>query len=796
MNDTTSARLQSPSRNLATRLLLLVVVATAPALITLIHLQFELREQRMGQARSTALRQAEQVNSSIGNVTEGARQLMLAVARMRQVRNMDPRCRENIASLQTDLPQYLFLTVTDANAQVVCTSATGEPIPDALRPIVQQALKEKAFTIGNYSVDSTGAQQFLPMALPFNTASDGPGGVVVAALSLEWLGKLLADQTYPTNSSIVVSDRNGVALAHFPAVAGDIGRSFRPEGMAIVNKTTSGTAILPSFDGQERLVGYVPATLEPKGIFVSAGFVLSDFASDIDRVAWRGYRLIALGAVLSLLLALFVGQRVVRAPAAVLLDAARRWGKGDLAARAALPAGSASEFARLSDAFNTMAETLQIQRAELQTLNDALEARVSERTRALLESNNRLQVEIAEREMSESSLRQAQKLQAVGQLAGGMAHDFNNLLTAILGSLELLRSRVGENPKHLVLIDAAAHAVERGSGLTSRLLAFSRKQPLLSIPVDVAAVIGGMTDLLESTLGPSVRIETRIAPDLWPAMLDPHQFETAILNLALNGRDAMPAGGRLTIAANNQVVPPHLSEQDLPAGDYVSVVVVDSGTGMTDEVISRAFEPFFTTRTLREGAGLGLAQVHGMVVQSGGRIRIASRMGDGTRVTMLLQRSLELPATREKDLDRMAALLPPGAILLVDDDDAVREVTAAMLTTNGFDVLTAHDGSSGLAMLEDEGDRVQLVIADYMMPGMTGREFIDVVRQMRPRLAVLLATGYADFTAMVAGGIPMTGGLPADQIVRKPFRSAELLAKIQMVWERQSMQEEAPKTVA
>jgi signal transduction histidine kinase/ActR/RegA family two-component response regulator len=497
----------------------------------------------------------------------------------------------------------------------------------------------------------------------------------------------------------------------------------------------------------------------------------------------RGYLLIALGAAVALLLALLVGHRALRMPAAVLLQAARRWSDGEWEVRAHMPAAAAAEFGALSRAFNDMAEIHQHQRGELQSLNEALELRVADRTRALLESNNRLQVEIAERELTEANLRQAQKLQALGQLAGGIAHEFNNLLTAVLGSVELLRKWLTEaDSRQLRQLESVAHCVERGSRLTSQLLAFSRKQSLLAVPLDVAEAIQGMQGLLATTLGPSVQIEVRTDPGLWPAMLDPNQFEAAILNLALNARDAMPDGGRLTITADNLAVTPARALPDWPEGDYVCLIVMDSGTGMSPEVISRAFEPFFTTKALGSGSGLGLSQVHGMVRQSGGTVSIDSRPGSGTKITILLPRTTLSPAPHAaSQLDRsMPALDRNQLILLVDDDEQVRGVTATMLAENGYGVVTAVDGQSALDVLEREGERVALVVADYAMPGMTGRQLLDAVRQRRPDVPLLLATGYADYPLLTADYLPI------DQIIRKPFRSNELLARIHMVHERRS----------
>ena len=544
----------------------------------------------------------------------------------------------------------------------------------------------------------------------------------------------------------------------------------------------SGTARIPSFEGPDRIVGYVPVAVDPLHLYVSAGFNADDLTEDIDAAARRGYVLIALGAAVSLLLALIAGQRFVQAPAAVLLRAARGWGSGDLSVRATMPAGSAQEFTSLGDAFNAMAGTLQQQRSELQSLNGALEIRVAERTQALLGSNNRLQVEITEREVTEAQLRQAQKLQAVGQLAEGIAHDFNNLLAAVLGSLELVRRAVPAGDACVQrLLDPAEAAVERGIRLTAKLIGFSRKQPLFSMPIDVAATIDGMAGLITSTLGPSVRVETQLPSGLWTVSVDPNQFESSILNLALNARDAMPVGGRLTIAASNMSIELGQSSQSLPNGDYVVLKVSDTGQGMSEETLARVFEPFFTTQPPGLAAGLGLSQVHGMARQSGGGVTISSGLGDGTQVSVLLPRAAAVPVPYLPAFT--AGPLPPakfqdGAILLVDDDEEVREVTAALLVDSGYDVVEAASGAEAIQMLGDSANRIRFVVADYAMPGMTGRELLDHVRRVRPDMPFLLITGFADWTGLT-GDV-----LPRDQIVRKPFRGVELIDRIQMVWER------------
>ncbi len=770
------------SSNLLTRLLVIVFVATVPAIAALVNFQRDLLTSRKEQAHSGALRQAELLNTSVGTIVEGTQQLMMAITHFDRVTRFDANCGVVLQGLQADIKGYDFLAITDPDGHLICSSRVQPPAEDALRGIAQSAISAGHFITGHYTAGTAGQPAYLSFGLPFALANGKGSGVVVAGLSLDWFRTFLASLKRPARTVFSVVDKDGTVLAREPDPGRYVGKPVLPEVRALMHQPAPGTATVPSFEGLQRIVGYVPVTVDPEGLYVSAGFIVDDLTADIDAAAWRGYATIALAAGLSLGLALIVGQRFVRAPTAELLRAARGWGSGDLTVRAKVPSGSAREFYSLGAAFNAMAETLQQQRSQLQSMNEALELRVAERTHELLESNNRLQVEITEREVTEGRLRQAQKLQAVGQLAGGLAHDFNNLLTAVLGSLELLRRRIPAGDDRLLrLLDTANAAVERGARLTSKLLGFSRRQPLLSVPIDVAAAIEGMAGLITSTLGGAVWLETKLSVGLWPVSVDPNQFEAAILNLALNARDAMPDGGRLTILASNRVVGPEHATVDLPPGEYVSVTVADSGRGMSEETLARVFEPFFTTQAPGMGSGLGLSQVHGMVRQSGGDVRIETRLGIGTRVTMLLPRSLAdpVPYVAAGPPPRAApAFAPDRTMLLVDDDDDVREVTAALLSDSGYTVLQAASGASALELLADASRRIRFVIADYAMPGMTGRELLNHVRQTRPDLPFLLITGYADFAALT------DDGLLADQIVRKPFRSGELIDRIQLVWER------------
>jgi len=436
--------------------------------------------------------------------------------------------------------------------------------------------------------------------------------------------------------------------------------------------------------------------------------------------------------------------------------------------------------------------------AALLRSNEVLEARVTERThelmertreltetaRALTEANAKLETEAEEREQVEEALRQAQKMEAVGQLTGGLAHDFNNLLQGISGSLELIRTRAaqgrtGELDRY---IETAMGSAQRAATLTQYMLAFSRRQTLDPKPTDLNRLAGGMEELLRRTVGPGIQIETSFAAEPWPTLCDPHQLESALLNLVLNARDAMPDGGHLlietvnTVLRNRRGAPREQPPQDAPPGDYVALSVADTGTGMAPEVSLRAFDPFFTTKPIGQGTGLGLSMLYGFIQQSGGHVRLHSELGHGTTVTIYLPRHAEAVEAdvEEGTATRSLVALGCGVVLLVEDEPNVRMAVSDVLTDLGYAVLEAESGRAGL-IIADSGVRIDLLLTDVGLPGgMNGRQLADAARQRRPDLKVLFITGYAD--AMAVGNGHMEQGM---QVMTKPFALETLAARVQ-----------------
>ena len=407
----------------------------------------------------------------------------------------------------------------------------------------------------------------------------------------------------------------------------------------------------------------------------------------------------------------------------------------------------------------------------LQRLNETLERRVADALAERMKEQQRLRI-------TEEALRQSQKMEAVGQLTGGIAHDFNNLLTGIMGSLELLHTRMNQGRLRDAdrYILAAQAASRRAASLIHRLLAFSRRQTLDPKPTDVNRLVVGMEELIRRTVGPQISLDVVTAGGLWSTLIDAPQLENALLNLCINARDAMPDGGRITIeTANKWLDERAASERDLPPGQYLSVCVTDTGAGMTPDVIAQAFDPFFTTKPMGQGTGLGLSMVYGFVRQSGGQVRIYSEVGHGTTMCLYLPRHFA------SEDDRLAAAPPPEetpsaageTVLVVDDEPTIRMLLADVLNGQGYTAIEAEEGAMALRILQSDA-RVDLLITDVGLPGgMNGRQLADAARVTRPDLKVLFITGYAENA--IIGNAQLAPGM---QLLTKPFVMEELAGRI------------------
>jgi signal transduction histidine kinase len=539
----------------------------------------------------------------------------------------------------------------------------------------------------------------------------------VAFLNLGYFEDFYRAVELSENGSILLHRRDGLVLARFPHNEAAIGQSYAglPPFKDVLAHGMAGTLLMDSpLDGNRRVLAIRALKMFPVAVNVSVG------ESQVLAL-WRRQ-----AAVFGLIAAVVATVTVV-----LLLTLS----------------GRSRERERL-----------------MQRLRGAKEAAEA--------ATARMAAEAEERERMEGALQQAQRSEAVGQLTRGVAHDFNNLLSIVMGNIDLLERSLPADEKTLGRLAIMRAAAMRGATLTSQLLAFSRRQPLLPRAADLNALVSGLGDLVQSAVGSRIKLQFRLQPDLCATLIDPAQIELVVLNLVINARDAMPHGGVLTIETNLVALPGPATVDGLPPGQWVALTVRDTGTGMEPEVVAKAFEPFFTTKPTGFGSGLGLSQVDGVAHQLGGAARIDSAPGQGTAVHVYLP-----PATTEAVRSPEPLVREPGdavsaaCVLVVDDDHAVRATTAALLAEMGYHVLEAGNGVQAMEVLEDE-QPIHVLLTDVVMPGMTGPELARWTRQRFPHMAVVFISGYSDPDALSG-----TGGLV--YLVRKPARPQDLVEKIE-----------------
>jgi signal transduction histidine kinase/DNA-binding response OmpR family regulator len=572
--------------------------------------------------------------------------------------------------------------------------------------------------------------------------------------------RIVAAAILKPDSSVFVRYTRDGAAATLPKSAHDMDTSIRFGQVSVIKPIRRGGELL----------GYV---------YLAAEF---PFAEQI----WRHLGVLSAVMASSLLFALLVSgwlQAAVTRPILALTEAANGViRKRDFSMRVAK--ATEDEVGILVDAFNAMLTEVGERSTALERSNQALQHEMQVRRdaeEALRQFNATLEERILERtadlERAHAQLRQSQKLEAIGQLTGGVAHDFNNVLQVIAGNLQLLQMSFSGNPDAQRRLETAAFAADRGAKLSSQLLAFARRQPLQPMSTHVGRILRGMDDLLRRALGESVHIETIVAGGLWTTLVDPHQLENVILNLAINARDAMKGDGRLTLELGNAMLDDSYAagEPDIVPGQYVLLAISDTGCGMAPDVLARAFEPFFTTKREGEGTGLGLSMAYGFVKQSNGHIRIYSEVGSGTTIKIYLPRSMQ----PEVDVSNSRAAPVTGGtetILVVEDDAVVQATVVDTLQGLGYRVLKASDGQGALTILQS-GIPVDLIFTDVVMPGPV--RSVDMARQAKqliPGIAILFTSGYTQ-NAIVHGGRLD----PGVELISKPYRREALARKIRQV---------------
>ena len=622
-----------------------------------------------------------------------------------------------LVRLQDDLDQVSTITVTDAEGRL---AASGRIYP--FNPAVSFAdrdyfkmLRDRPFALPAISSAYIGRQSKMPIFNLAGRTAAGPGGaftgVVAVSADVSYFQTFYKSIEPGIDHRVLLVRSDGAILVSEPTLPFD----RLPAGSQMLQdmetRASGAYALRSRLDGVDSLFAFRRVGAYP--VFVRFGI-----ARSAALAPWYATLLIyGLAAVLASLALLFVSSLAVR-----------------------------------------------------QTQCERMARRKWQETAAAL------QAEAAERERIEGQLRQSQKMEAVGRLTGGLAHDFNNLLTAVIGSLDLVRRRpAGMEPRNLQFIANALEGANRAAALTSRLLAFSRQQALEPVATDANALVDSMLTLLGSTLGERVEVETRLADDLWPTLVDPNQLESAIVNLAVNARDAMPGGGLIRIETANVEI--GADNPDVGAGAWVLVSVADTGSGMPPEVVAQIFEPFFTTKPIGKGTGLGLSQVYGFIKQSGGNVAVMSALDQGSTFKLYLPRAAAKAAPSEEPWVDDAAALPISrageTILVVEDEEMVRRLGVAALEEAGYRVLAACDATEALALLR-ANDGVALLFTDIVLTGpMDGRQLADAILAERPGLPVLFTTGYSR-NAIVHDG-RLDEGV---ELISKPYTGIAVVARV------------------
>jgi len=702
---------------LAVIVVLLIVGATAHQLIAARNLMIADTAQEMSRLDMVF---AEQTGRAVEGVDLILHNAIDTLQSLRATPPVDARTYQDaLAQRIADVRQVSEIAITDARGRVLYSSRGGTlgPLAPTVRALIaKQAAHPEPSLQFSEPFRGPGGKWTALMLRPILGRDGKFEGAALAFLNLSYFENFYRAVELTESGAILLHLRDGTVLARYPHDDAAIGRSYADLApfKDILAHRVAGTVIMDSpIDGTRRVLAIRALKAFPLAVNVSV-------AQDRVLTSWRRqvwtFAAVALGAS-----AAIVG---------LLLRLAQRSRQVDRL----LP--------------------------EYRAAKDGAE-----------EAQRRVLEQMAERERAEAALRQAQRIEAVGQLTGGVAHDFNNLLTVLIGNIELIHRTATLDPETTDRLAAMRTAAERGAMLTGGLLAFARRQPLAPRPVDLSAAIDAMKGLLHSALGPRMTIETRPTPGLWPAMIDPTQFELVILNLVINARDAMPMGGIVTIDTTNIHRGPPSGAEEPVEGDYVAVTVRDTGIGMAPEVQARAFEPFFTTKPPGAGSGLGLSQVFGTARQSGGGVQIDSAPGEGTAVSVYLPRAVgPVPPIQIRPDEIAEPETGEALVLVVDDDAAVLNTTTEILEDIGYSVLQAESGESALELLDLERS-IDLLLTDVVMTPMSGPELARQVESLYPHLPIIFFSGYA-------GSAALTGEGRRHRFIRKPFTPAELRRQI------------------
>ncbi|MBR0785504.1 ATP-binding protein [Bradyrhizobium iriomotense] len=733
--------------SLRTRLLILVIAAMlVPA--GLVGLRFmQNRSSDINAALTNLAAAADEIAGDLDEKIQGTAQLHYGLARARDLDTRDKAaCSAFLSEVREEYPQFTGILTIDPDGSLFCDSLrTNRSLDLRDRAYFKQALVSNRVVLEPVFGRLTGIS-VLQIAYPVRSDAGTLKLILLASFNLRKFAEFHHKRLLAEKEVLLVDGKGTVLVA--PSGAGwsvPVGGSIAGTELFRFAATPDQESFHELTDGAGRTHVWSVAARSPStrdaGLYILVGRSKDGLVSAANRRLYEDLAILAVASLLLLaavwiLATVSVGRQVGR-----LAAMAKNLGRGDLSARIP-PPHPEGELGGLMTLLNDTAESLQQQRAAIADLNQKLS--------------------------------QSQKMEAMGQLTGGVAHDFNNLLTVILGNSEHLADQLAGNKELHRIAGDIATAAERGSDLTRSLLAFARKQPLRPLDIDIAGKLLDMEPLLRRSLGEHIECTFSLDADLWMTSVDPGQLATALLNLVLNARDALPEGGKLTVEARNT----SLGESDLDVngeprpGDYVMVAVADTGTGMTPEVASRAFEPFFTTKEVGKGTGLGLSMVYGFVRQSGGLVQMQSEPGHGSVVRLFFPRLATPPAEDPLPAEQIAAPDGSETILVVEDDDMVRAYVENELKALGYRVIARSNGPAALDLLRQRGD-IHLLFTDVVMPGgMFGPELARQATALRPGLKVLFTSGYTQDPVKTPDGVGDA------RILTKPFRRKDLAAML------------------
>ena len=735
--------------SLRTRLLILVIVAMlVPAVLVGVRFS-QNRASEINTALVNLSATSNDISNDLDEKIQGTAQLHYGLARARDLDTRDrAACSAFLAAVREEYAQFTGILTIDPDGSLFCDSLQSNRSLDLRdREYFRQAKAATGIVTLQPAFGRLTGISVLQIAYPVRSETAELKFVLLASLNLQKFAEYQVMSEVAGTGEILLVDKQGMVL-----VAPGKYRTA-PPGASIANSELFRFAAAPSgqpfretTDADGRTYVWSAArssTVRDAGLYVMVGLPKDSLVAAANRRLYEDIAILAV-AVLLLLAGVWILATVgIARQVGRLAAMATKLGLGDLSARIA-PPYPRGELGGLMTLLNGTAESLERQRAAIDDLNQRL--------------------------------RQSQKMEAMGQLTGGVAHDFNNLLTVILGNAEYLAEKLAAHAELRSFAEGIVMAAERGAELTRSLLAFSRKQPLMPKDIDIGQQVLGMEQLLRRTLGEHIECEFLLDQELWLASVDPGQLASALLNLVLNARDAMPDGGRLTVEVRNASLDRAYVEQnrDTQPGDYVMVAVTDTGCGMAAEVAARAFEPFFTTKDVGKGTGLGLSMVYGFAQQSGGSMKIDSKLGHGTAITLFFPRVGASDVTSSKLADPIATQAGHETILVVEDDDMVRSYVENELKALGYRVIVTSNGPAALEVLRGS-EQIDLLFTDVVMPGgLFGPQLAEEASRLRPGLKVLFTSGYSEHPVASADR-------PDARILNKPFRRHDLALMLRTV---------------